>query len=430
MDDFRLFPSDKRQIINFANVMSLSGTKLFICIDKGVLEIMRYLLNTRGSWRTTYRTSYVGKIGYNIPTEEEFNDLLNLIGEANIDMASCNDINESLQGIIGAINDLGASGASGCGCIGDPGSDIGDFNDGPGSDVPGPNGDPPPGFSTIGEYQDYKCDAVNWIFDKYVGTLRNWAALAGTVGGLTLAVIAGLLLLTVPPAGLALILSALGILVGIDFLLLGELNNIADELETNKDDIICAMYNAGTTNQIAQELRNAAAAAVQTLSLEPTETWLLITSNLISTDQADVALNKSDEVDGYGGDCSGCGSPQIVQIVPYNGVSATAITGEFLVGQTTVVESGLSPNVLGPNQKTSISLNGGGFDRVLEIVDVDAPSVTVLRLNIDGATFDDRAPSEWVGFTSEAEAWHFVNISNGTGEDLAEFTIIAIATNP
>lgn len=429
MDDFRKFSTNKRQIINFNNVMELSGSKQFICIDKGVLAIMRYLLNTRGSWRTTYRVSYVDKIGYMMPTEAQFNELLNLIGEANVDMSTCDEIVTALNGIASQIaSRAGYGSGSGC-CVVGGDTDITDVNDNSGENIPGGAGTPPPGFSTMEEYEDYKCDAANWIFDQYIGTLRNWAALSGTLGGLTIAVIAGLLLLTVPPLGLTLILSALGVLVGIDFLLLGALSDIADEMETNRDDTVCQIYGSGSTSVAAGVLQTAAQTAISSLSLDPEATFMVITDNLASNQGMEVLITRTEEIVGYGGDCSGCDAAQIIQIIPWSGQSATVLEGEFLIGQTTVVQSVASTSLLGATRENMV-LDGGGFDRVIQIIDVQVDSgLTTIRVNMPGNTDNDFAPASLIGMEFTAEAFHFINVTN-PGDSLQSFTMTFVATNP
>ena len=109
-EDFRRYPaSDTRQLIDYNRFMSLTGEKVFICLDRGVLEIAKYFLNSRGGWRTTYVKEY-GQVGYTMPTVEEFENIKQAIAEGNLDMASCDDIVAALQGIQGAIEAGGSGG--------------------------------------------------------------------------------------------------------------------------------------------------------------------------------------------------------------------------------------------------------------------------------------------------------------------------------
>lgn len=337
MELFRRYPeSNARQLIDYNRFASLTGTKVFICLDKGVMEILRYFLNSRARWATTYYTEQ-SAAGYHTPDAAEMEVLNNALSEANIDMSTCTELNESLQGIIAAINGL-SGGSGGCGCIADSGSDVTEFNDNPNSDIPQPEDPLPPGFSTQEEYDTYRCDAANWIFDNYIGTLRNWAGLFGTLGGLTLAVIAGLLLLTVPPVGLSLILAAMGILAGIDIGLLATLSDIADELELVKDDIVCQIYNATTTQEVVDILSDETAAIITTIGPTPEQPFIDICANLISREQAELLFTKDESVDGYGGDCSSCGGEPVWAINP--GVcTATITSGSFQADEETTVSN-------------------------------------------------------------------------------------------
>lgn len=376
MTDFREFPdSNARQLIDYNRFMELTGNKIFICLDKGVIEIAKYLLNSRGSWRTTYVKEYVGTIGYTMPTEAEFRNVINAITEANIDMASCEDIVTALGGIQAAIE---AGGAGGCGCVGEGGTDVTDVNDGASEDVPQPGGTLPPGFSTFSEFDTYRCKAAWSVFRNYVGTLRNWAGLSGLVGGLTLAVITGLLLLTVPPAGLMLILAAMGILVGVDIGLLSTLSAIADGLEADEDNIVCNIYSAATTEDAVTALRSAANDVIAGLSLGALEsTFQQITSNLISNDAMAVLTTKDATINALPEeDCSEC---EGFAVWSRNATicDSTLVSGTFQDGQVTVVESCIGPFFGDSRAGMNFNSFPGSFypgNRRVTITDIDNPS--------------------------------------------------------
>lgn len=305
MTDFRRFPAnDTRQIIDYNRFMDLTGTKVFICIDKGVLEIAKYLLNSRGNWRSTYVKEYL-EIGYNMPTIEEFNNVTQAIAEANIDMASCDDIVEAINGIKTAIIQNGSSG--GCGCIGDGGTDVTDVNDSPSSEIPGLENWEELGFASEEAFSSHKCNVAVEILENYIQTLRNWAGLFGTVGGLTLAVVTGLLLLTVPPVGLILIMAAFGLLVGSDIGLLINLSTIAGDLEAAIDELKCSFYNATSTSEAATALTDKANEIIDGLAIGFfTDTFKQITSNLISNDELLKLFDSSYVSTVTDADCSEC----------------------------------------------------------------------------------------------------------------------------
>lgn len=401
MTDFRRFPkSETRQLIDYNRFASLTGTKLLICLDKGVIEIARYLLNTRGSWRTTYVKNYVGTIGYEMPTEAEFNEVLHAIAESNEDMSSCTEIAE-------AINNLGVtlsstSSSSGCGCVVDSGTDITDLGDQESEDVPS-GSEFPPGFSDRPEYDVYRCKAATHIVDGYIGTLRNWGGLTGVVGGLTVAIMVGLLLLTVPPLGLSIILGALGSLAIIDLGLFATLTLIADCLDDQREDLICQVYNSETAEGAVTVIQGAAAACIDDLDLGAlASTFQLITDNLISVEQANVLVTKSGEVDaGPSGDCSLCGNPLmffgLTKCTPefsdgaghlFEGIpiTVTSCNGNTFGDIRAVCEAESTEPVNVNRNVTFTVVEANGQDFYLTIYDegVAQPAVTYTAAELDG----------------------------------------------
>lgn len=310
-DDFRRYPkSDKRQLISFTRFVELTGEKIFICLDRGILEICKYLLNSRGSWRTTY---YIGNdmAGYTMPDPTDFQDLLEAIAEANLDMASCDDIVTALEGIQGAISSSSTtSGGSGCGCVMDGGTDLTDVNDGESVVTPDREGPPPEGFETWEEFDLFKCNAIGWFLDNYIGTLRNWGGFSGLIGGLTVAVIVGVTLLTVPPVGLALIMAALGSLLVLDIGLFAGFITIADCIEDAKETLLCSMYNVDNSNDALILLQAKVDECISGLEGLPPGADLFFSQacyQLMSNDALGVAYSGQGDIEGHTGeDCSAC----------------------------------------------------------------------------------------------------------------------------
>jgi hypothetical protein len=236
---FKRYPkTDTRQIIDYNRFQDLTGEKIFICVDRGILEIMRYLLNSRGTWQTTYATEYQ-QYGYLVPTLEQMDELNEIIAEANIDMSNCDDLVTAIQGIGPAIAaSLNSSGSGGC-CVVNGNDDISTVSGQPPFTAPG-GGDFPPNFEDETTYQDFVCKAIQYFVYRYCGTLRNWGGLFGTLGGITMAVITGLTLLVVPPLGLMIILAALSTIAAIDIGLLTTLSSLADCIEDQVQDIVCS----------------------------------------------------------------------------------------------------------------------------------------------------------------------------------------------
>ena len=307
MTDFRRFPGgSSRQLIDYNRFVSLTGEKVFICLDRGVMEAARYLLNSRGSWRTTWVKEYVGTIGYNMPTEAEFEIVENAIAEANEDMSSCDDLVNAIQGVTAAITSTAGSSGSGCGCVGDGGTDVTEVNDIPSQPIPPSTDWEELGYSSQEDYETKKCNRAQWIIENYIGTLNNWAGLSGTVGGLTLAVITALCLLTVPPVGLMVILGALGVLVGIDIGLLATLSMIAGGIQEQEDDLRCELYNAETTGEAIDAIKAVTDSVIDGLDLGVLAiTFTTICDNLVSNET--VATLFDPAAPGVSADCSDCG---------------------------------------------------------------------------------------------------------------------------
>jgi len=203
----------------------------------------------------------------------------------------------------------------GGGCGGQPMTDtntnITDFNDGPEVEQPDPEGDPPPGFESWGAYYTYRCQAANWLYDQYVGTLRNWGSFEGVVGIITLALIIGVMLLAVPPLGLAVVCGAIAALAATDIALFALFVAIADGLDAQKEDLVCGLYNATTTSEAIAALTDASDTIID--GLETTEGlkahFKNACSNLLANNNVKVLFEKAPTLDGYEGSvgCEVCG---------------------------------------------------------------------------------------------------------------------------
>jgi len=415
MSDFVEYPKgSSRQIIDYNRFMTLTGNKVFICLDKGVLEICKYLLNSRGSWRTTYVKEYVGTIGYIMPSEEEFQDITNAIAEANIDMASCDDIVTAIEGVTSAIGAL-SSGSGGCGCVGSGGDDVTSVNDGESQDVP-EGGSYPPGFSSRPEYDSYRCKFAVNILENYIQTLRNWGGLFGVVGGLTIAVITGLLLLTVPPAGLMLIMAAFGVLAGTDIGLLVNLSAIADEIEANIEELKCQIYNADSAEDVVSIIRNAASEAITVADPPFSETFLQITNNLINNDAANAIVDKDAAIDALPEeDCSECVELHW-QVEVVSGVGASIVSGSLA---TSVVLESAYVNLFGGDREyIQLSTTTHPENFYLEIVSIPQPgsgpyTVHVYQNDIDFIAF---ASEDWGDLLTEIPAGSYSGIQITTND--------------
>ena len=253
---------NKRQIISYDRFIELTGTKLFICLDQGIMEICRYLLNTRGTWRTTYTTEY-GEVGYTLPTEEEFQAVLSAISEANVDMASCEELNTTLQGILEAIEGLTAATVQSSGC-----GPCGGGSRGAGTSEAEPNpydqGEspttPPPGFSSMTQFNQQKCNAAYDIITNLKNDLQGVAALDYVSNGFNdiVVLVLAVVLTPIPWDDIALLVGLL-IFAGIEYTFLVE---ISSEIFDNADDLACELYNSDSAAEAQVNLRTALNALV------------------------------------------------------------------------------------------------------------------------------------------------------------------------
>jgi len=109
-------------------------------------------------------------------------------------------------------------------------------------------GEFPEGYADLAEYRLSKCQIANGIVDGWIGTLRNFAAF----GVFNYIALAGLIVLALvgaivfPPSFVPLAAAALGVLsVNIAIL-----SVVADEIESNREDIICWMIQSDSTEAI------------------------------------------------------------------------------------------------------------------------------------------------------------------------------------
>ena len=239
MPDRKYPRSGRRAIIDYAGVVANSGEYVVGCFNKAVLGIARILLETRGMWPTSYATNWFND-GYDIPDDTQLATVEELISEflEDTNRMDCTDFNNSLIAIGNAINAMASTGGCGCGSGGAGGDD--DGQSGQSVDPPGtPGGTYPPGFANQAEYEAYKCDVAAWLVDSLRADILTFTVV--DISALTVALIAGLLILPVPGARIAALLVAI-----IAFTSLGASfgTNFLAAIDNNRDALICALYEA------------------------------------------------------------------------------------------------------------------------------------------------------------------------------------------
>ena len=251
MDDFRHYPKGTtRQLVDFNRFVSLTGEKQFLCLDRGIVEICRYLLNSRGNWRTTYYLDNT-PVGYTIPTEEQFELVTNAIAEANEDMtmATCDEIVNALDRLTSATIK-----GSGCGSCGG-----GSRGAGATEEAPNPYNQeetpttPPPGFSSMEQFDGHKCNAAQDIVNALMQDLQGLAGINYIGSSIPLLVEAAITVLLTPiPYDDVVFLVSLLLFTAIEYTFLVLMSDV---IFTDNDNLVCILYNSPDTIQAQSEFR-------------------------------------------------------------------------------------------------------------------------------------------------------------------------------
>ena len=162
------YASTGRQLVSWSILSSEFGQDAILCIDKGIVRILRILIGTRGLWDSTYYTALYDS-GYDVPNASQMGVIREYISTFLKDTndMNCSDFVASLDGIRDAI--LGTP--SCCGSVGGAG----------GSDIPESatdtgqtgfhSGPVPDGFTTWNEYDAYKCGYSTLLVDNLIADL-------------------------------------------------------------------------------------------------------------------------------------------------------------------------------------------------------------------------------------------------------------------
>ena len=134
-----------------------------------------------------------------------------------------------------------------------------------------PQVDPvPEGFATWAEYFQYKCQAAHFIWElerKHLVALRNFEgiALTASVAGPVLAGLAGILPAAFTPAGGLVFLTCCLAIAWTAAFSWYYVDEMLSAWDFNKEDIVCALYNSGTSGEAVSVLANAVEDAIQSI---------------------------------------------------------------------------------------------------------------------------------------------------------------------
>jgi len=242
------------------------------------------------------------------------------------DPMACNqELATALNNIATALRTSGGGGSSGC--YGNIADCFGRYTDSEFLDTAPPDVDPngevpPDGFDTMEEYLAWKCQAANWIHGWLVGFARGisgWGSFSVTVntaGGLVAALLGAAGVIVFPPAAFVAVVAAivalgalsLGAFVG------GEI--LATYFETNKDDLVCALYASGSASDALLALSGFIEDAIQSAEFASflggmpggTEGAIGAVFGAVETNSLVAPLFRlTADLAFPGADCSGCG---------------------------------------------------------------------------------------------------------------------------
>jgi len=227
--------SNTRVLADFEAFEESLAEGVVICTNEGVLGIIRVLIRSYGLRAANWVTSYTDA-GYIGPDETQFDlidsEISKFLEETN-DMSFCSDLTT-------AFNNLAASFQAGCCGTGSFGAGQ---NEPPASSQPDEEGDFPDEFDTYAEYRAYKCDVANRIIEGIKEDMV-WLA-AGTLITLTAT---GLVLALLTPIPGDEILALVGFVVALllQGVLTGTATAVADEIDTQREILVCLLYDAVT----------------------------------------------------------------------------------------------------------------------------------------------------------------------------------------
>lgn len=268
MAEFRT-RNEKRSILPYHDILALTGDTTLLCVDLGVLLILRGLVRDRGLWRSNYYKQLFSGGIYEIPTEAEFDQIDALVsgflGDA--EMSTCADLTALLQSIV-------SSNGSGCGCGagGAGGTDAPPTTETGPTDIFAPTGDPPDPFTTWDEYRDYRCAVANVLLDDFTADIQ-WLQTVDLVA-LSAAGVAAGLLSPIPGDEIIALIALLVSAVGLGYAA-AALQNLEDAILAVRDDLVCDLYTGSDLSTIASDFTATLETEVDNQTADPIERTLI-----------------------------------------------------------------------------------------------------------------------------------------------------------
>lgn len=302
------------------------------CLSPATWELCYSLVSFYGLWRSRYY--FTDETGEKLTiTDEEYEQVDEIYQTAleELQMAGCEELAAAINNVALALagqnqpstNVDCVDGETVCivtNNINVDGTDTEDPIDGdfePGSEIP------PDGFESMEDYRQYKCEIANLIVDGIIKTMRGMSiftailSLGQVIAAGIAAGTAGTVIILTPLGFVALVAAVLAVLAaGLGSTTL--LFNLADEIEANRQEIVCRLYSSGNTetaiNSAIDGLEELFSAAILAAgipgALEGAAAAFLgtVAANLINSDTLNQLFTLIADVSYAGADCSECGT--------------------------------------------------------------------------------------------------------------------------
>jgi len=298
MPEFRAY-YDKRQIVDFNSVVGDLGTDGIYCVDNGVMRILRYLVSTRGLWRSTYCIDSF-ESGYTIPNVSEFL----LIERAISEFLGGKDMSCDLVSALNEIRDAILSKSCGGNLSESTMSSSGRWGSGVNYQRPASFGQEGDLFATEEDFSASLCMKANWLVDGLIASIGNlsYVSLAeALLGGVALGVVA---FMSVPPAGA---LVALALAVGVSFALSDFCSNLQEYIRDNREDFICAIYNSENSDELFDAIDELIDIAIASIGVTVgQEALAFVVMAFIDTDVLAQVYSNNSNINGENSGCDEC----------------------------------------------------------------------------------------------------------------------------
>lgn len=297
-----------RQIIKLDLVEPGEYTEnVIICIPKFAWRVARAYLSRQAGWKSSYAVEF-GVGSYTLPSDEQMDIVLSSIAEAlSRDDMSC-DLEQAIDNlsgnlvsalstnndaIVSALADLVAKN-----CCASGGSRGTGWDEAEPIDYTDDGTNYPDDFDGRTEFVAWKCNVAGLIIDQFLFDLR-WFQQTDILE-ITAEILVVALLTPIPGSRIAGLLAAVALLVS-EGLLDTILEVIISELEDDRDNLVCMLYNAINNADAISELE--AWADAKLTGFQSTIFGFFISDDVINWLFTKVNLILGEE------DCSGCAEP-------------------------------------------------------------------------------------------------------------------------